>query len=105
MNSLPTNSSDIWQRLAVEGGKPVRTAPFAPWPSFEPDEIEAVVHVLRSGKVNYWTGDEGRQFEEEFAASVNCKYAVAVANGNVALELALCALEIGPGDGEILPRR
>ncbi len=83
----------------------MRTAPFAPWPTFEADEIEAVVQVLRSGKVNYWTGDEGRQFEEEFATSLNCKNAVAVANGTVALELALYALGIGPGDEVIVPSR
>ena len=65
---------------------------FPPWPHFESDEIEAVVSVLRSGKVNYWTGDEGRAFEREFAASVGAMHAVCVANGTVALELALEAL-------------
>lgn len=61
------------------------------WPHSEPDEIEAAVRVLESGKINYWTGDEGRQFEKEFAEAVGCKYAVALANGTVALELALLA--------------
>src|SRR5712691_12402631 len=91
--------------LALEGGQPVRTEPFAPWPHFEPDEIEAAVRVLHSGKVNYWTGEEGRQFEKEFAAHVGCKYGVAVANGTVALELALHALGIGAGDEVIVPSR
>lgn len=59
------------------------------WPHSEPDEIEAVIRVLESGKINYWTGDEGREFEKEFAQTVGSKYAVAVANGTVALELAL----------------
>lgn len=75
------------------------------WPRFEEDEIDAVVRVLRSGKVNYWTGDEGRLFEKEFAAFVRCKYAVAVANGSVALELALHALGIGEGDEVVVPSR
>src|SRR6185312_12709916 len=61
------------------------------WPHSEPDEIQAAVRVLESGKINYWTGDEGRQFEKEFAQAVGCKYAVALANGTVALELALLA--------------
>lgn len=61
--------------------------------------------VLRSGQVNYWTGEQGRFFEEEFAAFVGCKYGVAVANGTVALELALHALGIGPGDEVIVPSR
>lgn len=86
------------ETLAINGGKPVRTTPFAPWPYFEKDEIESVTTVLRSGKVNYWTGTEGREFEKEFAAYTNCKHAIALANGTVALELALYALGIGPGD-------
>lgn len=59
------------------------------WPYSAPDEIAAAVRVLESGKINYWTGDEGRQFEAEFAAAAGCKYGVALANGTVALELAL----------------
>jgi hypothetical protein len=61
--------------------------------------------VLQSGKVNYWTGEEGRQFEREFAASVGCRYAVALANGTLALEAALHALGIGPGDEVITTSR
>ena len=90
MNPLP--------RLALEGGAPVRKEPFAPWPAFAEDEIEAASAVLRSGKVNYWTGDQSQEFEREFAAFVGVKYAVALANGTVALEHALYALGIGPGD-------
>ena len=58
------------------------------WPYFAEEEIEAAARVLRSGKVNYWTGDEGRQFESEFAKFAGCKYAIALANGSVALECA-----------------
>jgi dTDP-4-amino-4,6-dideoxygalactose transaminase len=78
---------------------------FAPWPYFAPDEIAAVVRVLESGNVNYWTGNEGREFEREFAQFAGCRYAVAVANGTVALELALRALSIGPGDEVITASR
>ena len=92
-------------QLAIDGGRPLRTHPFAPWPSFSPEEIAAATRVLESGKVNYWTGDEGRQFEAEFAAITGCKHAVALANGTVALELALQALGIGPGDEVIVPSR
>lgn len=70
---------------------------FPGWPCYAPDEIAAVTRVLESGKVNYWTGEEGRQFEREFAEYHGAKYGVAVANGTVALELALCALGIGEG--------
>ena len=100
-----TSVGNLRSRLAIDGDRPVRRHPFAPWPHFDADEIEAAARVLRSGKVNYWTGEEGRQFEKEFAASANCAHAVAVANGTVALELALYALGIGPGDEVIVPSR
>lgn len=79
--------------------------PFPPWPSFTEEEAEAVRHVLLSNKVNYWTGEEGRAFEKEFAASVGCKYAIALANGTVAIDLALKVLGIGSGDEVIVTPR
>lgn len=72
-------------------------APFPPWPHYAQDEIDAVTAVLRSGKANYWTGQEGRRFEEEYAAAAGCRHAVTLANGTNALELALVALQIPPG--------
>lgn len=67
-------------------------------PVFDDDDIAAVAQVLRSGKVNYWTGTIARGFEKEFARRFGTRYAIALANGTVALELALHALGIGPGD-------
>lgn len=78
---------------------------FSPWPSFSEDEANAVKSVLLSNKVNYWTGTACRKFENEFAAFAECEYAVAVANGTVALELALHALGIGDGDEVIVTSR
>lgn len=75
------------------------------WPHFPADEIEAVVDVLMSGKVNYWTGEECHQLETEFAQWSEANYAIALANGTLALELALKALDIGPGDEVIVPPR
>lgn len=92
-------------RLAIEAGEPVRKRPFAPWPLFSREEIAAATRVLTSGRVNYWTGEEGRHFETEFAASTRCRHAIALANGTVALELALQALGIGPGDEVVVPSR
>ncbi|HVP43770.1 MAG TPA: DegT/DnrJ/EryC1/StrS aminotransferase family protein [Terriglobales bacterium] len=91
--------------LAIAGGAPVRTAPLPPWPHFAPEDVEAAAAVLRSGKVNYWTGEQGRAFEREFAEFVGCRHAVALANGSVALEAALYALGIGPGDQVVVPSR
>jgi dTDP-4-amino-4,6-dideoxygalactose transaminase len=79
--------------------------PFSSWPSFDEDEVTAVSNVLRSNKVNYWTGTECREFEKEFAAWSGCKYAVAVANGTVALDLTFKALGIGDGDEVIVTSR
>lgn len=78
---------------------------FAPWPSFNQQEADAVSQVLLSNKVNYWTGQECRQFEREFAEFVGVKYAVALANGTVALDVALKALGIGQGDDVIVTSR
>ena len=78
---------------------------FSSWPSFDEEEADAVHDVLISNQVNYWTGNEGRQFEKEFAEWVDTKYAVAVANGTVALEFALKALEVESGDEVIVTSR
>jgi dTDP-4-amino-4,6-dideoxygalactose transaminase len=98
-------AASAYSPLAIEGGSPLRTHPFAPWPSFSSEEIVAATRVLESGRVNYWTGEEGRRFEAEFAAFVGCKHAIALANGTVALELALESLGIGPGDEVIVTSR
>ncbi|WP_373358237.1 DegT/DnrJ/EryC1/StrS family aminotransferase [Acinetobacter lactucae] len=78
---------------------------FEPWPSFTTEEADAVKNVLLSNKVNYWTGQECRIFEKEFAEFSDTKYAVALANGTVALDVALKALEIGAGDDVIVTSR
>ncbi len=91
--------------LAVEGGAPVRLAAFPRWPLFESDEIEAVSAVLASGRVNYWTGEECLRFEEKFASAVGVSHAITLANGTLALELALRALDVGAGDEVIVPAR
>ena len=91
--------------LAIDGGTPVRSTPMPPWPSPSEAQIAAVEAVLRSGHINYWTGDEGRSLECEYAAELCVAHAVAVANGMLALELALRALQIGPGDEVVIPAR
>jgi len=78
---------------------------FSPWPSFTEEEADAVRTVILSNKVNYWTGHECREFEKEFAAWIGTEYAVALANGTVALDVALKALGIGIGDEVIVTSR
>ena len=78
---------------------------FPPWPQFTQEEADAVNRVLLSNRVNYWTGEETRSFEKEFAAWCGTRYAIALANGTLALDIALRALEIGPGDEVIVTPR
>ena len=78
---------------------------FSPWPSFSQEESTAISKVLLSNKVNYWTGQEGRSFEKEFADFSDCKHAIAVSNGTLALDLALKGLDIGVGDEVIVTSR
>lgn len=78
---------------------------FPPWPSFTVEEADAIHRVLLSNKVNYWTGEETRAFEHEFAEFADCEFAVALANGTLSLDLALRALDIGPGDEVIVTPR
>lgn len=79
--------------------------PFSPWPCYSEEEANAVRDVLLSNKVNYWTGQECREFEREFAQFADSEYAIALANGTVALDLALKALGIGEGDEVVVTPR
>ena len=75
------------------------------WPHFDDEQIAAAAAVLRSGKVNYWTGAEGRAFEQELARACGARFGIALANGTVALDLALHVLGIGPGDEVVVTPR
>jgi dTDP-4-amino-4,6-dideoxygalactose transaminase len=79
--------------------------PISPWPSFTREEADAVHRVLLGNQVNYWTGNECREFEKEFADWAGTRYALAMANGTVALDVALKALSIGKGDEVIVTPR
>ncbi|TNJ38568.1 DegT/DnrJ/EryC1/StrS aminotransferase family protein [Chlorobaculum thiosulfatiphilum] len=78
---------------------------FPPWPSFTQEEAGAVSRVLLSNKVNYWTGQECREFEKEFASWTGSSYAIALANGTLALQVALRALGISSGDEVVVTPR
>lgn len=78
---------------------------FPPWPAYSEEEGEAVKKVVLSNRVNYWTGEETRRFEDEFAHYVGCKHAIGLANGTLALDLALKAIGVGPGDEVVVTPR
>ena len=90
-------------KLAILGGAPVRNQSWPAWPVFEQDEVYAATLVLQTGKVNYWTGQECKKFESEYAAQTLRQHAIALANGTLALELALIGHQIGPSDEVIVP--
>jgi len=90
-------------KLAIHGGSKAVTNCLMPWPRFDENAISSVAEVLRSGKVNYWTGKVGMEFERRFAAWQGSKFAVSVATGTAALHVCLGALGIGPGDEVIVP--
>ncbi|WP_297812654.1 DegT/DnrJ/EryC1/StrS aminotransferase family protein [uncultured Methylophaga sp.] len=78
---------------------------FSPWPSFTQEEADAVSEVLLSNKVNYWTGTRCREFEAAFAEWTRVPHAIALANGTLALDVALRALGVGPGDEVVVTSR
>jgi len=95
---MPTASND---QLAINGGKPVRTAPFPRWPDYGEEEVQAAVEVLRSGKYARQSGSKVCIFEKAYADRFGVKHALAVSSGTAAIHVALAALGIGPGDDVI----
>jgi dTDP-4-amino-4,6-dideoxygalactose transaminase len=75
------------------------------WPTYDEDQIAAVAEVLRSGKVNAWTGPDVAAFEEAFRAYTGAAHAVAMANGTVTLDAALHVCDLEPGDEVIVTPR
>jgi dTDP-4-amino-4,6-dideoxygalactose transaminase len=90
-------------KLAIQGGPKAVSSNKTGWPNFDENAIRAVEQVLRSGKVNYWTGPKGMEFEKKFAGWQGSKYAISVATGTAALHVGLAAMGIGPGDEVIVP--
>src|SRR5512146_659093 len=90
-------------KLAIEGGPKAVRNTLTIWPQFDESAIQSVEAVLRSGKVNYWTGRKGMEFEKKFAEWQGSKFGISVATGTAALHVALSALGIGPGDEVIVP--
>jgi len=85
------------ERLAVQ--------PEEAWPFYAEDEIAAATDVLRSGRVNQWTGPDVNAFERAYDEWLGTGRAIALANGSVALELPLRAFGVGPGDEVVVTPR
>jgi len=95
----------VSDRLAIDGGTPVRSVPMPAWPAPDAQAVAAVSEVVSSGRINYWTGDQGRTLEREYAEMTGRAHGIALANGTLALESALRALGIGPGHEVVVPAR
>ena len=91
------------EKLAIAGGTPVNVVPFPMWPQFDPKVLEVVQEPLRTGRVNYWTGVVGMQFEQAFADWCDARFSISTTSGTSALHTALAGLGIGPGDEVIVP--
>lgn len=98
-----TKSKAAATTLAIAGGAKVWNEPFPMWPAFSEETIKCALEPLKSGRVNYWTGPVGQQFEKEWAKWLGVSDAISVTNGTAALHTAIAALGIGPGDEVICP--
>lgn len=89
--------------LAIHGGAPAKTKAFPVWPQHDELERMALLEVLDSG--NWWRseGDKTAAFERAFADYHQAKHGIAVTNGTHAIEVALAALDLRPGDEVIVP--
>ena len=103
----PENIARELELLSLQDGwiPPEGVSTKSAWPYFEDDEVNAATKVLRSGKINQWTGQEVKSFEKEFSAFCGVRHAIALANGSIALDLSLYALDIGSGDEVIVTPR
>jgi dTDP-4-amino-4,6-dideoxygalactose transaminase len=90
-------------RLALLGGEPVKSTPFPAWPQYDEAERQALLGVLESRTWWRTPGTRTKAFEREFAAYHQAKHGIAVTNGTAALEIALAALDVRPGDEVIVP--
>jgi dTDP-4-amino-4,6-dideoxygalactose transaminase len=97
----PTHHKDKFtmpEKLAIDGGTPVRTTPFPQWPVYDEREERNLLEVLHSGQWGELEGNKTAEFQQRFAKFQNAQHALCVPNGTAALELGLRALDIGPGD-------
>ena len=91
------------EKEVVMNGAGIEEIGFPMWPQLDKKSIDDVTEILTNGKVCYWTGKKGMEFEEKFAKWVGAKMAISCTNGTAALHIALSCLGIGPGDEVIVP--
>ena len=91
------------KKEVVMNGAGIEEIGFPMWPQFAPETLVDVLEPLKNGKVNYWTGKKGMEFEEMFADWAGAKMAISCTNGTAALQIALLSVGVGAGDEVIVP--
>jgi len=91
------------EKIALEGGSPIRTEPWPKWPLFTDEDISDVSAILRDGRMTAITGPTVKAFEDKFADRFGAAYGLSTCNGVTAIHLALAAVGVGPGDEVIVP--
>ena len=91
------------EKLAIEGGRPVNATPFPGWPAVSEKTLRMAIEPLKTRKLNYWSGEYGKQFEKELACWHKSKYCTTTVNEYGAFHLALAASGIENGDEVICP--
>ena len=93
------------EKLAIDGGRKVRTEPWPAWPVYDEAEIELIAQILRSGKTHFRHSNVSADFEKRFAEWNGTKHAICCNSGTSAIHMALAAGGVGPGDEVIVPPR
>jgi len=91
------------EKLAINGGNPVRTERLNNRPAMAPNEKKYVMEVLDSRHLCAIDGPMAARFEENFAKYIGAKHAVATDSGTSALHVAMASAGVGPGDEVIVP--
>ncbi len=91
------------EKEIVMNGAGIEEIGFPMWPQFAPETLTDIQEPIANGKVNYWTGKKGMEFEEQFREWAGATMAVSCTNGTAALHIGISALGIGPGDEVIVP--
>jgi perosamine synthetase len=92
------SSFSLKDKLALSGGKPVRTAEWSDWPIWDDSVEKSITDMYRSGKWYRSWGNYCQDFEKQYAELIGAKHCLATASGTTALMIALHALGVDAGD-------
>jgi dTDP-4-amino-4,6-dideoxygalactose transaminase len=91
------------EELALYGGEKTTHDQFPAWPQFADKAFTEILEPLRTGRVSYWSGARGREFESRWASWMSAAHAISCSSGTAALHMALVGLGVGPGHEVLVP--